>query len=173
MKQVGTAGVERWVKKKVTRRERFLAVMQQMVPWDRLVQAAEPHWPRERDGAPVRPPVDLACMLRLYFVQRWYCLADDALEDALHDSAAMRRFVDIDLMSQRVPCANTVLEFRRLLENQSLLRTLLNEIDNYLRSQGLLMKPGSMAEAAIVATDCTKARRRDEAVEISGRSAMR
>lgn len=159
MKQLGTAGGERWVKKKVTRRERFLAVMQQVVPWDRLVQAAEPHWPRERDGAPSRPVVDLPCMLRLYFVQRWYSLADDALEDALHDSVAMRRFVDIDLVSQSVPCANTVLEFRRLLESQSLLRTLLSEIDNYLRSQGLLMKPGSMAEAAIVATDRTTARR--------------
>lgn len=159
MNQLGTAGVERWAKKKITRRERFLAVMQQVVPWDRLAQAAEPHWPRERDGVPSRPPVDLPCMLRLYFVQRWYCLGDDALEDALHDSVAMRRFVDIDLVTQRVPCASTVLEFRRLLESQSLLRTLLSEIDNYLRSQGLLMKPGAMAEAAIVATDVAPSRR--------------
>lgn len=159
MKQLGTASVERLAKKKITRRERFLAVMQQVVPWDRLAQAAEPHWPREREGATLRPPVGLPCMLRLYFVQRWYALPDDALEDALHDSHALRRFVDIDLANQRVPCAGTMLEFRRLLENQSLLRTLLSEIDHHLRSQGLLMKPGSMAEAAIVATDRASLRR--------------
>ncbi len=159
MKQLVTVGVERWAKKKVTRRERFLAVMEQVVPWERLTQAAEPHWPREREGVRSRPSVDLPCMLRLYFLQRWYALADDALEDALHDSGALRRFVDIDFDTQSVPCASTMLEFRRLLESQSLLRTLLGEIDNYLSRQGLLMKPGSMAEAAIVATDSTPLRR--------------
>lgn len=161
MTQSSGAGARPLTKKKVTRRERFLAVMQQVVPWERLAEAAEPHWPRERDGARSRPPVALPCMLRLYFVQQWYGLADEALEDALHDSTALRQFVGIDLATQALPGAATVLEFRRLLEGQSLLRTLLGEIDHHLRSQGLLMKPGHMVEAAIVAVDAAACRRSD------------
>jgi IS5 family transposase len=153
VQQIGGVRAANRVVKRITRRDRFLAVMQQVVPWDRLAEAAEPHWPRPREGARVRVTVALPCMLRLYFVQQWYALADDALEDALHDSVALRRFVGIDLATESVPCASTVLEFRRLLHGQSLLRTLLVEIDNHLRCQGLLMKPGSMSEAAIVAVD--------------------
>jgi IS5 family transposase len=158
MKKMGFSGAERAARKRVTRRERFLAVMEQVVPWDRLAAAAEPHWPRPRDGVRDRSPVPLENLLRLYFVQQWYALGDDALEDALHDSVALGRFVGIDLMSGNVPSAATVLEFRRLLESQSLLRALLGEIDTHLRRQGLLMKPGSMAEPAIVA-DSTAAGR--------------
>ena len=52
--------------------------------------------PEERQG---RPPADRCVprMLRMYFLQQWYTLADEALEDALYDSQAMRDFVGIDL----------------------------------------------------------------------------
>ena len=36
-------------------------------------------------------------MLRLYFAQQWYGLADEVLEDALYDSQALRGFAGIDL----------------------------------------------------------------------------
>ena len=35
-------------------------------------------------------------MLRMYFVQHWFNLADEACEEALLDSTALRRFVGID-----------------------------------------------------------------------------
>ena len=35
-------------------------------------------------------------MLRIYFLQQWFNLSDPAVEGALYDSAAMRRFVGID-----------------------------------------------------------------------------
>ena len=35
-------------------------------------------------------------MLRIYFLQQWFNLSDPAVEEALYDSSAMRRFVDID-----------------------------------------------------------------------------
>lgn len=38
-----------------------------------------------------------------YCLQQWYGLADDALEDALYDSQAMRDFVGIDLSRESVP----------------------------------------------------------------------
>jgi len=58
-------------------------------------------------------------MLRMYFVQHWFNLADEACEEALLDSTALRRFVGIDLGRERVPDGTTLLKFRRLLENTS------------------------------------------------------
>jgi|TARA_Y100001947_G_scaffold131776_1_gene117923 IS5 family transposase len=59
-------------------------------------------------------------MLRIYFLQQWYALADEALEDAIYDSQAMRDFVGIDLTIESVPDATTLLHFRHLLEKHAL-----------------------------------------------------
>jgi IS5 family transposase len=77
-----------------SRRERFLEEMDAVMPWAELLALIEPHYPRGEKG---RPPVGLAILLRLYFVQHWFALSDPAAEDALYDSAALRRFVGIDL----------------------------------------------------------------------------
>src|SRR5882762_2791065 len=98
--QPSFATAEFLTKKKVTRHEKFLAEMEQVVPWARLVAVIEPHYPTGRRG---RPPVGLERMLRLYFLQQWYALADEAREDILYDSAAMRRFAGIDLAVETVP----------------------------------------------------------------------
>ena len=52
-------------------------------------------------------PVGIERMLRLCFLQQWYALADEAIEDALYDSQAMRSFAGIDLGSEAVPDATT------------------------------------------------------------------
>ena len=52
----------------------------------------------------------------MYLLQQWYGLADEALEDAIYDSQALRDFVRIDLSRESVPDATTLLKFRRLLE---------------------------------------------------------
>lgn len=90
----------------------FLAKMEQIVPWAQLYAVIEPHYPRPGKG---RPPVGLERMLQMYFVQRWFNLADEACEEALPDNTALRRFVGIDLGRERVPDATTLLKFRRLL----------------------------------------------------------
>ena len=76
-------------KKKQTRRDKFLAEMDVGVQWARLVERLRPLYPKGERG---RPPIGLGRMLRIYFVQQWYGLADDALEDALYDSQALRGF---------------------------------------------------------------------------------
>ena len=52
----------------------------------------------------------------MYFVQHWFKLADEACEEVLFDSTALRRFVGIDLGRERVPDGTTLLKFRRLRE---------------------------------------------------------
>lgn len=70
--------------KKQTLREKFLAEMERIVPWARLMAVVEPLYPTS--GRVGRQPAGLAKMLRMYCLQQWYGLADEALEDALDDS---------------------------------------------------------------------------------------
>ena len=62
-------------KKKITRREKFLARMEEVIPWARLLAVIEPHYPKGQRG---RPPIGLERMLRVYFLQQWYALADES-----------------------------------------------------------------------------------------------
>ena len=89
--QISFAQAEYGAKRKTTRRDRFLGEMERVVPWGRPggVRLAAATTPRrgQRRG---RPPIGLERMLRIYFLQQWYGLADEALEDAFYDSQAMR-----------------------------------------------------------------------------------
>jgi IS5 family transposase len=84
-------------KKKITRREKFLARMEEIIPWSRLLAVIAPFYPQGERG---RPPVGLERMVRIYFLQQWYGLADAALEDALYDSQALRGFARLDLTAR-------------------------------------------------------------------------
>jgi transposase, IS5 family len=135
-------------KKKQTRRDKFLAEMDVVVPWARLVERLRPLYPKGERG---RPPIGLERMLRIYFVQQWYGLADEALEDALYDSQALRGFAGIDLNRDPVPDATTLLKFRHWLERHELTRLLFEEVGTVLEERGLLMRQGTIVDATIIA----------------------
>ncbi len=149
MKQTSFASAEYGAKKRKTRREVFLAEMEAVVPWARLQALIEPHYPRS--GKVGRPPIGVPRMLRMYFLQQWYTLADEALEDALYDSQAMREFIGIDLGREDVPDATTLLKFRRLLEQHDLTAAILAEVNAHLSERGLLMRQGTVVDATIIA----------------------
>jgi transposase, IS5 family len=146
-RQIGFAEAESAGKKRVTKRQRFLAEMEKVVPWPRLLSAIEPYYPKGKRG---RPPIGLERMLRIYFLQQWYGLSDEGLEDALYDSIAMRTFAGIDLALEDVPDATTLLKFRRLLVEHDLTRALFDEIGIMLCQRGLLMKEGTIVDATII-----------------------
>jgi len=52
--------------KKPTKREKFLAEMERVVPWKELYALIEPFYPKPGKG---RPPVGLERMLRIHFLQ--------------------------------------------------------------------------------------------------------
>jgi IS5 family transposase len=135
-------------KKKITRRERFLACMEEIIPWSRLLAVVEPFYPKGERG---RPPVGLERMLRIYFLQQWYGLADEALEDALYDSQSLRGFARIDLAAEGVPDATTLLKFRRLLETHDLCKGLFGAINADLSARGLMMREGTLVDATLIA----------------------
>jgi len=146
--QPSFAKVEFLAKKKVTRREKFLAEMEAVVPWARLVALIEPHYPKGQRG---RPPMGIERMLRIYFLQQWYGLADEALEDALYDSQALRLFAGIDLGTEPVPDATTLLRFRHLLEEHKLTEGIFGVVKALLEERQLLMKEGTIVDATIIA----------------------
>jgi IS5 family transposase len=130
-----------------TRREEFLAKMESIVPWAELCEVIEPHYPKAGNG---RPPIGLERMLRMYFVQHWFNLADEACEEALLDSTALRVFVGIDLGRERVPDGTTLLKFRRRLEDNKLGEALFAKVGELLQAQGLKVGTGTIVDATII-----------------------
>src|SRR5690349_2015855 len=147
MKQLTLAavGFERYAK--TTRRAAFLAEMERVVPWPALCALIEPFYPKPGNG---RPPVGVERMLRIYFLQQWFNLSDPAVEEALYDSLAMRRFVDIDLGREPVPDETTVCRFRHLLEAHDLGQQLFDEVQRHLAAKGLKVATGTIVDATII-----------------------
>src|SRR5437868_4678319 len=123
-------------KGKVTRRERFLAEMDAVIPWARLLARIAPHYPKAGNG---RQPIGLERMLRIYFLQQWYNLSDPAAKDAIYDSESMRRFAGVELGDDVIPDETTILRFRHLLERHQLTEAIFAEIGSLLAEKRLLL----------------------------------
>lgn len=138
-----------WTQKgKVTRRERFLAEMDAVIPWDQLMALVEPHYPKAGNG---RQPLGLEKMLRIYFLQQWFNLADPQAEDAIYDSEAMRRFARVELGDDVIPDETTILRFRHLLEQHRLTEAMFAAVRELLEARRLLLKAGTIVDATIIA----------------------
>jgi IS5 family transposase len=146
--QTSFSELEYAAKKKLTRRDRFLAEIEAATPWAQMVAVIEPHYPKGGRG---RPPIGLERMLRMYVAQNCFGLSDEGIEDALYDSQAIRRFVGIDLAREDAPDATTLLKFRRLLEEKNLTAAIFETINAHLAERGLLMRQGTIVDATIIA----------------------
>ena len=135
-------------KGKVTRRERFLAEMDGVIPWPRLLRLIEPHYPKAGQG---RQPLGLEKMLRIYFLQQWFNLSDPQAEDAIYDSESMRRFARVELGDEVVPDESTILRFRHLLEQHGLTHAIFDAVADLLEEQRLLLRSGTIVDATIIA----------------------
>jgi len=138
-----------WSQKgKVTRRERFLAEMDAVIPWDRLIALVEPHYPKAGQG---RQPLGLEKMLRIYFLQQWFNLSDPQAEDAIYDSESMRRFARVELGDDTIPDETTILRFRHLLEHHRLTEAMFAAVKDLLGEKRLLLQSGTIVDATIIA----------------------
>ena len=141
------AGLAWSEKGKVTRRERFLAEMDAVIPWTRLLKRIEPYYPKKGRG---RQPLGLEKMLRIYFLQQWFDLSDPMAEDELYDSESMRRFAKIELAEEVIPDETTILRFRHLLERHQLTEAIFGEVKGLLEEKGLYLKSGTIVDATII-----------------------
>ena len=139
------AGFERYARK--TRREQFLEEMERVVPWAELEKLVRPHYPKGENG---RPPVGLSIMLRIHFLQQWFNLSDPGAEDALYESAVLRRFAGVDLGRAPAPDETTILKFRHLLEAHGLGGAMLDAVNRHLESRGIRIATGTIVDATII-----------------------
>ncbi len=96
MRRTTFEGLAFTTKKKLTRRDKFLAQVQRVVSWAALEAVIEPRYSMaDRRGSQPKP---LGAMLRIYFMQQWYALPDET----------------------------TILNFRRLLKTYQLAGRMIN-----------------------------------------------
>jgi IS5 family transposase len=149
MKQGSLSMTGYFDKGKKTKREKFLAEMDQVVPWARLCALIEPSYPKA-STAGGRPPLPLERMFRIYCLQQWYNLSDPGAEEALYDSITMRQFAGVSTDADIIPDETSILNFRRLLESHQLTERLLAEINAHLCERGLLVGKGTIVDATII-----------------------
>ena len=89
-------------------------------------------------------------MLWIHFLQHWFNLSDPAVEEALYDSRALRRFVGIDLGREPAPDETTVCKFRHLMEKHDLGDQLFHQVNQYLQENGLKVSRGTIVDASII-----------------------
>ena len=147
MKQATFTDIEYSFRKKKTRREEFLEIMDEIIPWDEWAGVIEPYYPKGKRG---RPPMGIEKMLRMYLLQIWFNLSDPATEDAIYDSYAMRKFTGIDFMKESVPDETTLCKFRHLLEEHGLNKLFFDAINRAMVQTGHMMKGGKTDHFRVV-----------------------
>jgi IS5 family transposase len=149
-----------------TRRERFLAEMEAVVPWSALIDLIEPQYPKTSSKGG-RPPYPRETMLRIHLLQQWYDLSDPAMEDARIEVATMRRFAAIAMSTDRIPDETTILAFRHLLEENDLGSQIVEAVKTHLKANGMAMKQGTIIDATIIAApSSTKSEKRERDPEM-------
>ena len=135
--------------------------MEKVLPWSKELKPLRKRHPK---GARGRPPIDLEKMLRIYFMQQWFSLGDEKMEEALYDHISKKRFAGVH---EEVPDETTICKFRLFLEEHDLPAKLFTISGRYLEKQGLLLRPGTIVDASIIeAPSIPKNRDRKRAPEM-------
>jgi IS5 family transposase len=82
-------------RKHITKRESFLKMMDEIIPWEEWVELIRPYYFKGERG---RPPRGIEIMLRMYLLQIWFNLSDEMAEDSICDSYAMRGFLGLNFL---------------------------------------------------------------------------
>ena len=148
--QLSFASLDFASKKKLTKRDVFLAEMAAVVPWGALDAVIDPFYPKmgPQGGRRAFP---LGAMLRIYCLQQWYNLSDPGAEEALYDIQSMRAFAGLELGRDAIPDETTILNFRHLLEKHELTKAIFEGVKAHLEQQGALLRGGTIVDATLIA----------------------
>lgn len=147
MSQQTFSDIEYGKRKRKTKRDEFLEIMNKIIPWDEWVVFIVPYYYKGKRG---RSPKGIEKMLRMYLLQMWFNLSDEGIEDAIYDSYAMRKFMGINFCEEQVPDATTLLKFRHIMEKNNLGQVLFNAIRDGLEKKGRIMHGGTIVDATII-----------------------
>lgn len=94
MSQISFADAEQAGKRKKTRREVFLAEMEQVVLWRDLLKMIELHYSAVGCG---RRPYALEAIIEGDLMQNWFALSDLSMEEVLYEIASLRVLAGLNL----------------------------------------------------------------------------
>lgn len=154
-KQLSFTDIEYSNRRRITKREEFLNKMNTVLPWAKWVALIRPYYPSGNRG---RPPREIEVMLRMLLLQVWFNLSDEAVEDAIYDSYAMKSFLGINFdCGEQVPDATTLCKFRKLLSTHNLQKAIFDQVQDVLEREGKQVKGGTIVDATIIeASSSTK-----------------
>ena len=147
MKQESFSDKEYSCRKKKTKREEFLELMDEIIPWEEWVSLVVPRYPNGKRG---RPPIEIETVLWMYLLQCWFSLSDKGAEDAIYDSCAMRKFMGINFFGQDVLDATTLLHFRHLLEDKGIGRLFFDAVRRGLEGADRMMRGDTLVGATLI-----------------------
>lgn len=131
--------------------------MEDLIPWDKLVEGIKPYYPQAGKGRVAYP---LESILRVHCVQLFYNLRDPGMEDMLYEVGSVGRFTGI--RRNKVPDETTILNFRHLVERHGLGKVLFETIKQHLAEQGLKLREGTILDAGIIAAPSSRRNRSGE-----------
>ena len=134
-------------RKRKTKREEFLEMTEEIIPWDKWANIIVSFYPSGKRGRPTR---GIETILRMYLFQNWFNLSDEGIEDAIYDSYAFHRFMKIEFFNEQVPDATTLCKFRKLLVNNEIQELYFNAITDFLQEHDYMRRGGSIVDATII-----------------------
>ena len=134
-------------RKRKTKREEFLEIMDHVIDWEEWTGLIMPYYPSGKRGRPTR---GAEIMLRMYLLQNWFNLSDEGVEDAIYDSYAFRKFMGLNFLEEQTPDATTLCKFRKLLDNNGITKLFFDAMRGFLDKHGKLMHGGTIVDATIV-----------------------
>ena len=130
-----------------TKKKEFLGIMEKLIPWSEWVGIVQPHYYKGERG---NKPYDLELMLRIYVLQHFYNLADDAARNEIIDSRAFSQFCGVD-SSNQVPDGDTIGRFRHILERNQLGEAFFTNVVESLQKCNLMLKKGTIVDSTLIA----------------------
>ena len=146
-KQMSFTDLEYSKRKRKTKREEFLECMDEITPWDEIVALIEPYYYKNTRG---RKAIPIETMFRMYLLQKWYSLSDEALEDTIYDSYAMRKFMHLDFLEDSVPDATTLCKFRKIIVDNGIDKLFFEAVKKFMDEHGHIMRGGTIVDATII-----------------------
>ena len=148
--------------RKETPKDKFLKTMEIIIPWELLIEEINKYWFNQKRG---RKKTETLLMLKIHLLQKYYHLADEAVENEIWNQIAFQRFLDIDVGTSWVPDATTIENFRHTLEENEVSEKIFEKINHLLLSQWLYVQNGSSVDATIIEAPSStknKEKKRDE-----------
>ena len=123
-----------------------LEKLNRVIDWELFRPTLNKVFRKTAKGAGGRPAFDYVMMLKILIIQKYYNLSDEQTEYQITDRISFMRFLGLGL-SDKVPDAKTIWNFRNTLVQHHTADTLFKEFEKMLEDKNLISHKGSIVDA--------------------------